>query len=128
MTNTPTPRAVVLQQAARITLSLLRLLGTILYQCAIWSPLGFIIGPIRRELAERQRQQAATALDQIRAAKVKVDLDNALVRKKLLEEQIRTQNARTNLVENQGVLTDLKIEEKRADLGIVDQPWKANNY
>lgn len=75
-----------------------------------------------------QQIDSAAAFDQARVRKLEQDIITAHDRRALIQEQVRTQSARTNLVENQGVLTDLKIEEKRHDLGINDHPFKPDNY
>lgn len=63
---------------------------------------------------EHERQRRRDAHDALQA--------------ELLIERIRTQSARTAQVENQAVLTELKIERERTAQGLNREEFKPSNY
>lgn len=98
------------------------------YVLLYWSPLAFIYGPIHRAMERKRREQHRDELVQLRSEKLRRDIQIAEQRRLKLVEDTRTQNERTALVANQSVLTELKIDEKRRDLGIVEEPWTPTGY
>ena len=124
--NTPHPAVIVVKTSLYVMGGIFQILGKILYAIAIWTPLAYVIGPLEAANGRAALDQARLELTYVRAAKVQVDLDNALLRRQMLAEQIRTQAERTAKTANDAVLTDLKIEEKRKEL--YPQRFDAENY
>lgn len=74
------------------------------------------------------KESAAVELDKVRAEKIREDILTARYRRELIKEQVLTQNEKTIKTSNDAVLTDLKIEEKRRDLGITNNEWIPFDY